>query len=281
MSRPRRSLAAAVGICVVIALFIFGCQRSLLYFPDTAHLDTGQPGVQVVKLRSGPDLEISHLYHPPRAHNGPIVVVFHGNAGHAGHRVAKFRELLNAGFGVFFAEYRGYGGNAGSPDEAGLTADAHAVMAYFQSEGFDPGRIVVYGESLGTGPAIKMAASYPVAGAILEAPYTSIADIAQEHYGFLAVDWLVLDKWDVSTRIADIGAPVLILHGETDRVIPARFGRRMYELASEPKAALFHPIAGHNDLFRYPEVVERVIGFVQEHASVTPADAQRPHGTAD
>ena len=280
MSGPRRSLAVAIGICALIAVFIFGCQRNLLYFPDTTRLAPSQPGVQLIKLRSAPDLELTHLYHPPREPNGPVVVVFHGNGGHAGHRVTKFRDLLDAGFGVFFAEYRGYGGNPGQPDEPGLTADARAVMVYFQSEGVDPGRIVIYGESLGTGLAVKMAAAYPVAGAILEAPYTSIADVAQEHYGFLAVDWLVLDKWDVSTRIADISAPVLVVHGELDRVIPVRFGKQMYELASEPKAALFHPVARHNDLFHYPEVVQRVIAFVREHAPAA-ANADNPSDTVD
>ena len=194
MSGLMKSLAAAIAAFVLIVLVLVGCQRSFLYFPDKTAPEPGQPGVQVVKLLSEPDLELVHLYHPPRAPNGPVVVVFHGNAGHAGYRVPKFRALLDAGFGVFFAEYRGYGGNPGRPDETGLTADARAVMAYFQSEGVDPGRIVLYGESLGAGVAVKMAAEHPVAGVVLEAPYTSIADVAQAHYWYLPARWLVLDK---------------------------------------------------------------------------------------
>ena len=166
MSGLTKPLAAAIGVYVLIALVMFGCQRSFLYLPDKTALEPGQPGVQVVRLLSEPDLELVHLYHPPRTPNGPVVVVFHGNAGHAGYRVPKFRDLLDAGFGVFFAEYRGYGGNPGRPDETGLTADARAVMAYFQSEGVDPGRIVLYGESLGAGVAVKMAAEHPVAGVV-------------------------------------------------------------------------------------------------------------------
>ena len=264
MSRHKRPLATAAGIYVLLALFMFGCQRSFLYFPDETGLEPGQPGVQVVKLRSEADLELAHLYRPPLAPDGPVVVVFHGNAGHAGYRVRKFRDLLEAGFGVFFAEYRGYGGNPGEPDEAGLTADARAIMAYFENEGIDPRRIVLYGESLGTGVAVKMAAEHPVAGLILEAPYTSIADVAQAHYWYLPAHWLVLDRWDSASRIGKVKAPVLVVQGEADRVIPVRFGRQMFELAPEPKSALFQPGAGHNNLFDYPEVVARVIAFVWE-----------------
>ena len=281
MSGLTKPLAAAIGVYVLIALVMFGCQRSFLYLPDKTALEPGQPSVQVVRLLSEPDLELVHLYHPPRTPNGPVVVVFHGNAGHAGYRVPKFRDLLDAGFGVFFAEYRGYGGNPGRPDETGLTADARAVMAYFQSEGVDPGRIVLYGESLGAGVAVKMAAEHPVAGVVLEAPYTSIADVAQAHYWFLPARWLVLDKWDVASRIGMVSAPVLVVQGEADRVIPVRFGKRVFELASEPKAALFHPRAGHNDLFDYPEVVERVIAFVREQVPGTAADPTEAHNGAD
>ena len=272
MSGLTRPLAAAIGAFALITLVLVGCQRSFLYFPDKTTPKPDRPGVQAVKLLSEPDLELMHLYHPPRAPNGPVVVVFHGNAGHAGHRVRKFRHLLDAGFGVFFAEYRGYGGNPGRPDEAGLTADARAVMAYLQSKDVDPGRIVLYGESLGTGVAVKMAVEQPVAGVILEAPYSSIADVAQVHYPFLPARWLVIDKWDVATRVGSVSAPVLVLHGEADRVIPVRFGKRVFELASEPKEALFHPRAGHNNLFRYPEVVERVIAFVRKQVPAAAAD---------
>ena len=281
MSEPRRPPRAAIGVCALIAaLVMFGCQ-SFLYFPGISALEPHRPGVQVVKLLSEPDLELAHLCQPPRAPDGPVVVVFHGNAGHAGNRVRKFRPLLDAGFGVFFAEYRGYGGNPGRPDEAGLTADARAVMAHFQSEGVDPRRIVLYGESLGTGVAIKMAAEHPVAGVVLEAPYTSIAEVAQAQYWFLPVRSLVPDNWDVEARIGQVSAPLLVVHGEADRVIPVRFGKRVFELASEPKAALFHARAGHNDLFDYPEVVERVIAFVREQVPGTASDPAEAHNAAD
>ena len=272
MSRLTRPLATVLAAYLFLVLVMTGCQRSFLYFPDETALAPKRPGLQLVRLPSEEDLVLSHLYHPPRLSDGPVVVLFHGNAGHAGHRVRKFRPLLDAGFGVFFAEYRGYGGNPGSPDEAGLTADAGSVMTYLENEGIDFGRVLLYGESLGNGPAVKMAAEHPVAGLILEAPYTSIAEIAQTHYWYLPARWLLLDKWELAARIGEVAAPVLVIHGEADRVIPVEFGRRVFELAPEPKAALFHPRAGHNNLFADPEVVQRVVAFVEAQVPASETD---------
>ena len=127
MSGITTTLAVALGLYLLLALFMFGCQRSFLYFPDKSNPDIGDAGVEglmAVRLESEPGLEVEHWYRPPAAEDGPVLVVFHGNAGHIGHRVPKYRPLLDAGFGLFLAEYRGYGGNPGKPDEAGLTADA-------------------------------------------------------------------------------------------------------------------------------------------------------------
>ena len=253
-----------VGTFLLMLLALVGCQRDLLYFPSETAATPNWPGLEIVALQSEPDLEVRHFYVPPPAPEGPVVVVFHGNAGHAGHRVRKFQKLLEAGIGVFFAEYRGYGGNPGEPSEDGLTADALAVMAYIDTLGVGPDRIVLYGESLGTGVAVKMAVDHSVAGVILEAPYTSIAEMAELRFGGLPLGWLVVDAWETAGRIEQVNTPLLVVHGEADRVIPVQMGRQVFDLAPEPKAALFHPAAGHNNLFRYPEVVERVIAFVRE-----------------
>ncbi len=176
----------------------------------------------------------------------------------------KYAPLLDAGFGLFLAEYRGYGGNPGKPDETGITADARAVMAYLAEQGIAGERVILYGESLGGGPAVKMALEFDVAGVVLESPFTSIADVAQSHYWYLPARWLVLDRWDNAERIARLDAPLLILHGENDRVVPSRFGRELFERAPEPKRAVFVPGAGHNGLFNHPEVVGAIIAFVKE-----------------
>ncbi len=278
MSGITTTLGVALGLYLLLALFMFGCQRSFLYFPDKSSPNIGDAGVEglmAVRLESEPGLEVEHWYRPAAAEDGPVLVVFHGNAGHIGHRVPKYRPLLDAGFGLFFAEYRGYGGNPGKPDETGLTADARAVLNYLAGAGISGDRLILFGESLGGGPAVKMAMEFDVAGLVLESPFTSIADVAQAHYWYLPARWLVLDKWDNAERIASLRAPLLIIQGERDRVVPVRFGRQLFELAPEPKQALFVPGADHNDLFNHPEVISAVMAFVREQV---PGRESAPEG---
>ena len=265
-------LATLAGCYMLVAGVMFVFQRSFLYFPDTHAIDlaaAGVEGLEVVRSQSEPGIELVHWYRTPAVPGGPVVVVFHGNAGDIGDRVPKYRGLLDAGFGLFLAEYRGYGGNPGRPDEAGLTADARSVMAAVADLGIAPERTVLYGESLGTAVAVKMAAEHDVAGLVLEAPFTSMAEVAQRHYWYLPARWMLLDKWDVAGLVREVAAPILVMHGERDRVVPTVFGRRIFETALEPKAALFLPTAGHNDLWEFPEVRARVIDFVRARVPAT------------
>jgi len=269
------SVLAVYGL-LLGGMFVF--QRSMLYFPpgDRPVLaSVGGTGIEAVTVTTEDGLELVHWYRPPATPGGPVIVMFHGNAGHIGDRVPKYWALLKAGFGVFFAEYRGYGGNPGSPTEAGLTADGLSVMTYLGAQGIAPARIVLYGESLGTGVAIKLAAELPVAGLVLEAPPGSIAELAQAHYWYVPAKWLLLDPWNAIDLMERVTAPLLLLHGEADRVVPIRFGRRVYEAAGEEKEALFLPMGGHADLYNFPEVPVRVIDFVRRKAqavkSVEPA----------
>ncbi len=252
------------------ALFVF--QRSLLYFPpqDRPNLAaTGWPGLESVSVTSGDGLDLVHWYRPPATPNHPVIVLFHGNAGHIGDRVPKYGALLEAGFGVFFAEYRGYGGNPGRPSETALTADGEAVMDYLQERGVAAERIVLYGESLGTGLAIKLAAGRSVAGLILESPPGSIAAVAQAHYWYIPARWLVIDKWNAIALMDSVTAPLLLMHGEADRTVPVRFGRRVFEAATGEKEALFLSGGGHANLYDYPEVPARVVDFVQRQLPVS------------
>lgn len=269
------AIALALYLALAGALFIF--QRSFLYFPDRSApvlSEAELPGLLEVRTESEPGLTLAHWYLPPADPEGPVVVIWHGNAGHRGHRVHKFRALAAEGLGLFFAEYRGYGGNPGSPTEAGLTRDAEAVMGFLAAQGIPGERIILYGESLGSGVAVKMARAHKTAGLVLEAPYTSIAEVAQAHYWFLPARWLVSDKWDSARRIGGLTAPLLILHGARDETIPVRFGRRLFEQAPEPKELLIRPTARHNDLLADGEVVDAIIAFVQAAADARGAAGQ-------
>ena len=256
--------ALVVYGAMVGAMVVF--QRSLMYFPPSNRPEIGAmglPGLEVISHETHDGLDLTHWYHPPREPGGPVVVLFHGNAGHIGDRAAKYRPLFEAGLGVFLAEYRGFGGNPGSPSEEAITADAQLIMAELEALGVGPERTFVYGESLGSGVAVKMAAGRPVAGLILEAAPGSIAEVAQAHYWYVPAKWLIWDSWDVIPLLESLDVPLLVLHGEDDVTVPVRFGRRVFEAAAGEKEAVFQPGGGHVDLYHFPGIAERVINFIQ------------------
>ncbi len=257
---------AVVYLLLLVAVFVM--QRSLLYpgarqAPDIAAAGVG--GIREVTTVTADGLTLKHWYRPPADGQAPVLIVFHGNAGHLGDRVPKLAELMEAGFGALFAGYRGYGGNPGRPTEDDLTADARLLLDWLAGQGVGPERVVLYGESLGTGIAVKMAAERPVAAVVLESPYTSIAEVAQTHYWYLPAKWMILDKWNSMDHIGRIGAPLLVIHGARDRTVPARYGRRLFEAALDPKEMLVLDQADHNDLYDFPQVSERIIDFLQRH----------------
>lgn len=248
------ALMAAIAYGTVVgALYLF--QRSLLYHPSDAipsPAESGVPEMQAVGLRTADGLELTSWYAPP-AEGRPVVVYFCGNAGHIGYRGFKARRMIDSGFGVLLVSYRGFGGNPGKPTEEGLFADARAAMDFLAAANIPATRTVLYGESLGTGVAVRLAweqaKQTPVAAVVLETPYTSIAEVAQHHYPFVPARWLVKDRFDALSLITGIGAPVLVLHAEDDRVIPLQFAQRLFEKAVEPKEKHWFSNGGHEGLF--------------------------------
>ena len=246
-----KGAAALAGLYLLVALGLFLLQRRILFLPDRTPPDlarTGIPGLRTVAVAAADGLSLLSWYLPPPGEAAPVVLYLHGNAGHIGHRVARLPHFQRLGWGVSMLEYRGYGGNPGSPSEAGLLADARGGLAALRAMGFPPERIVLWGESLGTGLAVRLAAETPVAAVLLEAPYTSIAAMAKRHYGFLPVDWLLRDRFDSLAAIGRVRAPVLVMHGARDRLIPAAMGRALFEAAGGPKELWIAPEAGHVDL---------------------------------
>jgi hypothetical protein len=263
-------LAVLIGGYAVILGAVFVMQRSLLYpageeVPDAAL--AAAAGIQIVTTETSDALQLTHWYQPPAESNGPVLVVFHGNAGHVGDRVPKLDELTRAGFGLLLAGYRGYGGNPGRPNEEALSADARLLLDWLAGQGVAPERTVLYGESLGTGIAVKMATERPAAAVILEAPFTTVAEVAQMHYWYLPARWLVLDRWDSRSRIARINAPLLLIHGMRDRTTPVRFGQGLFAAAVEPKEILLVDEAEHSNLYDMPVVPRKVIEFVLRHVT--------------
>jgi uncharacterized protein len=236
---------------VVGGLYIF--QRNLLYLPNGARPGLGEAaslGVREVKLATADGLSLLSWYLSPRDCR-PVIVYFHGNGGHIGYRRDRLLAFAQSGYGVLMVEYRGYGGNPGTPSENGLFTDALAALDFLVRTGIETDRLVLYGESLGSGVAVRLAAQHQVAALILEAPFTSIADVAQFHYPFVPASVLVRDRFDSFSRIGAVRAPILFLHGTRDRVVPLRYGRALFDAAPQPKQFWLAREGGHEDLARF------------------------------
>ncbi|MCC7016538.1 MAG: alpha/beta hydrolase [Rhodospirillales bacterium] len=248
----------------------------MMYFPWSdvpVPAESGVPEMRPIEVTTTDGFSLTSWYYPPPP-GQPTVVFFHGNAGHIGHRGYKARVFLDAGLGFALVGYRGFGGNPGRPTEAGLYADGSAVLAFLAAAGVPPARIALYGESLGSGVAVHLAHEAarngtPVGAVILEAPFSSVAAAAQHHYPYLPAYWLVKDRFASIDKIADIRAPLLVIHGARDQVIPERFGREVFAAAREPKEALWLPQAGHNNVFEHG-VAGQVTAFIRRHMGIVP-----------
>jgi fermentation-respiration switch protein FrsA (DUF1100 family) len=244
-------LVAVLGYAGLLGLmYIF--QRALMYFPDprrTAPAFVGLPQADEVVLTSA-DGERLIAWHVPPQGLRPVVIYFHGNAGALDLRAGRFKWLTADGIGLVALSYRGYGGSTGTPSETGLVNDA--VAAYdFAAARYPAKRIVLWGESLGTGVAIALAAERKVGGIILDAPFTSLADVGAAAYPLVPVRWLIKDPFRSDERIARVRAPLLALHGELDRIVPITLGERLFSLAGEPKRMVRFPQGGHVNLDDY------------------------------
>lgn len=240
---------AAVSLYAGVAAVLYATQRSLMYFPDTTHAtpaEAGLPEAAEVPLIAADGIHITAWYAAPQG-DKPIIVYFHGNGGSLRYGVPRFRELIGAGIGLVALEYRGYGGNEGSPSESGLIADGEAAYAYAAAH-YPAKQIVLWGQSLGSGVAVAVAAEKPVARVILEAPFTSTAAVASLRYWYLPVSLLMKDQFHSDWRIKKVTEPLLILHGVKDRVVPYAMGERLFELANQPKHIVRFLDAGHDDL---------------------------------
>lgn len=225
-------------------------QRELQYFPsrqDPAPAVLGLQGVQR-SLLTTPDGETLVLWLSPAPDGRPTVLFLHGNAGSIADRADRVAAYQGRGLGAAFLSYRGYGGSTGRPTEPGLLIDARTAYDHLTGLGVPPAFIILVGESLGTGVAVQLAATAPVGAVVLEAPFTSAAAVARLAYPWVPVGLLMQDQFRSSAHIAKVTAPLLILHGEADRVIPFAFGQALFALANEPKTFTSLGPVGHEAL---------------------------------
>lgn len=250
-------LAAALVAFGGFTALMYAMQRSMMYFPErqrTPPAAAGLPAAREVVLDTA-DGEKVIAWHIEPAAGRMMVIYFHGNGGSLRYRTERFRALTADGNGLLAVSYRGYGGSTGSPSEQGLLADAAAAYA-FAAARVPPERIALWGESLGSGVAVALAAEQTVGRMVLEAPFSSAVDIGANVYWFLPVRLLMKDQFRSDLRIARVKAPLLIVHGTQDGVVPIRFGERLFALANEPKRMIRIDRGGHNDLDRYEAMAQ-------------------------
>jgi fermentation-respiration switch protein FrsA (DUF1100 family) len=235
-----------------LLLLVYLGQRALQYFPERARTPpaaAGLPEAEEVVLDSSGGARVIVWHIPPRGEK-PVVLYFHGNGGSPRGRVDRFRALAADGTGLIALSYRGYGGSSGRPTEKGLIDDALAAYA-FAAARYPASRLALWGESLGTGVAVALAAQKPVGRIVLESPFTSIADIAAQIYWFFPVRLLIKDSFRSDLLIGTVTAPFLILHGDKDSIVPIALGDQLYKLITAPKRFVRFPGAGHNELAAY------------------------------
>jgi fermentation-respiration switch protein FrsA (DUF1100 family) len=233
------------------ALFLL--QRSFLFpIPQAARTTPAAAGFPAVEehLLTTDDGEKVIVWHLPARPGHPVILYFHGNGDFLAGFFGRFREVIADGTGVVALSYRGYAGSSGQPSEQGLLRDAAAAYA-FTTARYSADRIVAWGFSLGTGVAVALAAEQPVGRLILEAPYTSISDVAASAFPIFPVRLVMKDPFHSDQRIARVKAPLLFMHGARDPTIPIAFGERLFALANEPKQFVRFPEGGHNDLDDY------------------------------
>ena len=271
-------LIAALGAYIALVATLFFMQRSLLYRPNPSDMETMRatmPGVERLALKTADGETLVAWFHAPRE-GQPLFIYLHGNGANLTARNRRLMALAAQGWGFLGVSYRGYGGSSGSPTEDGLIADAEAGYAKARELGFEPGRIFLFGESLGTGVAVALAAKREVRGVALEAPYSSIADVAGAIYWYVPVRYLLRDQFRSDERVKAVRAPLFIMHGDPDHVVPIRFGEKLFAAANEPKEFLRMPGAGHQALDD-PRAQKRFVEWVNEvKKGAKPPSSQAP-----
>ncbi len=243
-----RLLLALLAVGALLLIF----ERHLIYFPTRGHevtpADLGLAHEEVlVRAEDGVRL---HGWFLPSKRSQLTVLVCHGNAGNVSHRLDRALLMQSRlAVDVLLFDYRGYGRSEGSPDEEGTYRDARAAYRWLAGRGVGPGRIVLFGESLGSAVALQLALESEARALVLESPFTSVPDMARAVYPFLPLWPFVRTRYDNLAKVRRLRMPLLVLHGDRDEVVPLAQARRLFTAAPEPKRFFAIPGAGHNDTY--------------------------------
>ena len=242
---------------ILISTYVF--QRNLLYHPTENNYSGDQilVSIEKVKINTQDGIELMSWYHNKNVNNYKTILFLHGNAGSLENRIHKINHFKDMNVNFLLVAWRGFSGNKGTPTEKGLYEDAESAVRWLKSKGVRENNIIVYGESLGTGVATEIAQNKNFAGIILESPFTSMIDAGKDKYPYLPVRLLLKDRYESNKKIKNINSPILIMHGKVDNIVPFHMGKKMYELANEPKYSYFSEYDDH--MMEYNEKLLKVL----------------------
>jgi len=231
----------------------------LLYHPSENNYFDDQLLVSIdkVKIKTEDNIELISWYHEKNIDKYKTILFLHGNAGSLENRIHKINHFKGMNINFLLVAWRGFSGNEGKPTEKGLYEDARSAVRWLNKKGIDEKNIIIYGESLGTGVAVEIAQSRKFAGIILESPFTSMIDAGKDKYPYLPVKFLLKDKYESDKKIKNIKSPILIMHGKVDNIVPFYMGKKMYELANQPKHFYFSEYDDH--MMKYNENLLNVL----------------------
>jgi len=234
------SILALVFFYVLLIIVVFFFQRNLLYHPSVDNYLKDQVvkepiGIEKVKITTRDKIDLTGWFYRQDLEKFNTILFFHGNAGSLENRTYKLNHFKNLNVNFLIIAWRGFSGNQGKPNEMGLYEDADSAIKWLNSKGIEEKNIILYGESLGTGVAVEVAQNKNYAGVILESPFTSMINMGKKYYPFFPVRFLIKDKFESYKKIINISVPILIIHGKVDKIVPYDMGKKMYELANEPK----------------------------------------------
>lgn len=277
------------AIVVGLGFFLFAVglprlERAMMYAPDPTHVNPADAGLPQVeeRLLSTPDGERLVTWYGAAKPGDPTLLYIHGNAGTLEGRAERIGNYLKLGRGVLIMAYRGYSGSTGKPSETANVADAQLAHEYLRSVGVPASDILIYGESIGSGVGVQVAAEKDVGGIILDAPYTSIVDVAELHYPYLPARLLMRDRYEtLEKHLPKVRAPVFVIHGERDGTIPVAMGRKIAAGAPMGGEIVTFPEAGHTDHYLYGSFeavnawIERVWRLRRDGAAGDGSDTQK------
>ena len=243
-------LKIIIGILVIytsLLLLLFIFQRNLMYHPDENNYsgDKLEVDIKKVKINTSDGLDLLGWFHKKDLKRFKTIIYFHGNAGKLENRIHKLNHFKDMDVNFLIIAWRGFSGNDGKPSEESLYIDGNSAIKWLKNLGLSEKDIIIYGESLGTGVATEIAKNNNFAGLVLETPFTSMIEAAKNFYPYIPVRILLRDKYENDKKIKNINIPVFVMHGEADQIVPFWMGKKIYEMANQPKYSYFTEYDNH------------------------------------